>query len=88
MATWDADIARYERATGEVLPRAYYRMTLEDMCPERLHNRLRDWAERWPTIDDLRQQIADWISEEASRALKGEAIGAVSAPEVEVAEDE
>ena len=54
IALWDADVARYERATGEVLPPAHYRMSLEDMCPERLRNRLRDWAERWPTIDDVR----------------------------------
>ena len=42
MAVWDADIARYERATGETLPPAHYRMSVEDMCPERLRNRLRD----------------------------------------------
>ena len=46
IALWDADVARYERATGEVLPPVHYRMGLEDVCPERLRNRLRDWAER------------------------------------------
>ena len=87
MAVWDADIARYERATGETLPPAHYRMSLEDMCPERLRNRLRDRTERWPTSDDVHQEIADWLSEEASRAPKGKAIAAVSAPEAEVAEE-
>ena len=63
-------------------------MSIEDMCPERLRNRFRDWATRWPTIDDVRQEIADWLSEEAWRAPNGKAIGAVSAPEAEAAEEE
>ena len=62
-------------------------MSLEDMCPDRLRNRYRDWAERWPTVDDIRQEIADWLSEEASRTPKGKTIAAVGAPEA-VAEEE
>ena len=64
-------------------------MCVEDMCPERLRNRLRDFGvERWPTIGDVRQEIADWLSEEASRASKGKAIGAAEAPAAEEAEEE
>ena len=61
VAQWAADIARYERATGEVLLPTHYRISLEDMCPDRLRNRFRDWAKRWVTVDDVRQEIADWL---------------------------
>ena len=78
-----------ERATGETLPPAHFRMCVEDMCPERLCNRLRDFGvERWPTMDDVRQEISDLLSEEASRAPKGKAIGAVEAPAAEEAAEE
>ena len=80
------DIERYERATGESLPPAQFRMSFDDMCPERLRNRLRDFRpERWPTTEDVRQEISDWLSEEFSRTHK--AIGAVEAP-AESAEEE
>ena len=43
IAAWEADIGRYKRATGEALPPAHFRMCIEDMCPERLRNRVRDF---------------------------------------------
>ena len=88
IAQWEAVIERYERTTGEKLPPAHFRMSLEDMCPERLRNSFRDFSERWPTSEDVRQEIMDGVAEEASRAPKAKAIGAVGAPEAEEAAEE
>ena len=44
LAFWETDIGRYEHATGETLPLAHFRMCVEDMCPERLRNRLRGFG--------------------------------------------
>ena len=63
IAQWEADIERYERATGEKLPPAHFRMSLEDLCPERLRNTLRDFSDRWPTSEDVRQEITDLVAE-------------------------
>ena len=40
IARWEADIQVYEKATAEIFPATHRRMSLEDMCPERLRAHL------------------------------------------------
>ena len=68
MAQWEADIERFEKATGETLPPAHFRISLEDMCPDKLRSLLRaHGAERYTYFEDLRTGLADWLADEAAR---------------------
>ena len=79
IARWEADIQIYEKATGESFPDSHRRMSLEDMCPERLRAHLRAHGpERYPDYEDLRLAISDWLADEASHGGKsGKALGAI-----------
>ena len=83
IAKWEADIELHEKATGETVPEPHRRMSLEDMCPERLCALLRDQGpERFPTYDDMKLRISDWVADESSKGgAKPKAIGAVLAGE-------
>ena len=90
IARWEADIQVYERATGEAFPATHRRMSLEDMCPERLRAHLRaNGPERYPSYDDLRIAISDWLADEAMHASKGgKALGAIGGAAEETTEDD
>ena len=79
IARWEADIQVYEKATSETFPATHRRMSLEDMCPERLRAHLRaNGPERYPSYDDLRIAISDWLADEVMHASKGgKALGVI-----------
>ena len=79
IAELEADIELYEKATGETMPEPHRRMSLEDMCPERLCAFLRDQSpERFPTYEDMKLRISDWVADESNRGgAKSKAIGAI-----------
>ena len=90
IARWEADIQVYEKATSETFPATHRRMSLEDMCPERLRAHLRaNGPERYPDYDDLRIAISDWLADEASHANKsGKTLGAIGGVADETAEND
>ena len=79
IAKWEADIELYEKATGETLPEPHRRMSLEDVCPERLCALLRDQGpERFPTYEDMKLRISDWVANGSNKGgAKSKAIGAI-----------
>ena len=87
IASWEADVELFEKATGEMFPTANRRMHLEDMCPEKLRSHLRaQGAERFPTCDLLKIEISDWLADELNKSghIKVEkSLGAVENPEAE-----
>ena len=58
IASWEADVELFEKATGEMFPTANRRMHLEDVGPEKLRPHLGDQgADGFPTCDLLKLEI-------------------------------
>ena len=88
IAAWEADIDRYQGATGEAFPEANRRMSMEDMCPEKLRAHLKaQGADRFPTCEELKIEISDWLFDEVKKGglqAKGDKdkhIGSIENPE-------
>ena len=91
IADWETDVEVHARATShtgeEVMAASVQKMLLLQMCSPALRSHLRMRDHLLPDYGAIRQEIADWLSEEASRAPKGKAIGAVEAPAEDVEQE-
>ena len=66
ISNWEADIERFESATGESekLPEPNRRMSLIDMCTETLRKHLKALEHvKVISYEELKVEIADWIAE-------------------------
>ena len=71
IAQWESDIQRWEVASKERIQPSHRRLSLDQMCPERLRAHLRlVGPEKLPTYEAMRAEIADWLAEELRKPAK------------------
>ena len=72
IASWERDVLLWEGASqGERMPVSHRKLTLEEMCPERLRAHLRLLGpEKLQTYEAMRIEISDWLFEEHRKPAK------------------
>ena len=83
VALWEKEVFLYEDASGELFLAENRKMSLTDMCPLGLRQRIKDFGpERFGTYEAIRVEVYNWLAENLHQS-NGKLAAIAEAPEVE-----